>query len=521
MISFSISPSVGTFSTQFSAILSGVNVNDDFLINWGDDEKFLPFTSDWLNAYSYPGHYLVTLDTCSGTIFNHLSVLDLFEEGISVTINEASAFAGCPVSFTVRISSKEEKNNLNFYLTGTQSSIFKKSGFWQHLVPQYKFLDSGNNVISSYEVTNTLLSNDDFNIGYISETDFFLVDDLPNANNVLVVEFQSLSANCYLKNFTFLNSYYQLTPLKDFSIAFLADAGVIGTKQRSAVSALSSQNPDFWIIGGDNSYNHSAGNLAPFYSALSAFTPFINQKKIARVLGNHDWDDGGIVADNRIFGLSNYYDQVLNDGMIHLFVLDSGYDSDLTLKEVDGVIVGSKQYNWFVDAVRYSQAPFKVVAFHHPFIGTYSTSDSKRIFPNMDWKFENFGIDLILNGHIHNTEIQEYKGMSLLNCSRPVQSYDTPNFNSPYTIYNAGSGRYVSEIDFYPTKFQIKLRDLVGNLNYTYTKSKNGSSTGLINTTLNLSGLASAISLNEYYGNFTYTKMNSSPFNVFLSKVSL
>ena len=139
----------------------------------------------------------------------------------------------------------------------------------------------------------------------------------------------------------------------------------------------------------------------------------------------------------------------------------------------------------------------------------------------MDWKFENFGIDLILNGHIHNTEIQEYKGMSLLNCSRPVQSYDTPNFNSPYTIYNAGSGRYVSEIDFYPTKFQIKLRDLVGNLNYTYTKSKNGSSTGLINTTLNLSGLASAISLNEYYGNFTYTKMNSSPFNVFLSKVSL
>lgn len=521
MISFLVQPNVGTFSTNFSALLTGVNINDDFLINWGDSKEYYNLTNNTEKRYSYPGQYLITVDTCSGTIFQTTSVLDLFEEKIDVVFGATSGYAGCSIPFTVNISAKEEKTNLSFFASSTNSYEYRKYGFWKHLIPQYKFLDNNSQIISNYTVLNNVVSNGDYIEGYTSSNSFHFINDNPSSSNTIIVEFTPLSANCNFHNFDFLSYYYNLTPVKDYSIAFLADQGVAGSTLNAAVSVLSTANPDFWIIGGDNSYNHTTSNYAPYYSALSAFTPFINNKTIARVLGNHDWDDGGQTIDTKIFGLSNYYDKILNDGMIHLFVLDSGYDSDLTLKEVDGVTIGSTQYNWFVDAVRGSKAPFKVVAFHHPFIGTYSTSDSKRLFPNMDWKFENFGIDLILNGHIHNTEIQNYKGMTFLNNSRVVQNYVTPNVPSPYTIYNAGSGRYVSEISFYPTKFEIKIKDLVGNVNYTYTTSKVYNSNGSINTTLNLSGVSSPIKLNEYYGLFTYTKVNTAPYNIFLSKVSL
>lgn len=521
MATLQISPSAGTVNTTFSAIITDFGNLADVTINWGLDSNYNSFLENQTFNFYDAGHYLITVNSCSGVIYNHVSVADLFAEKLNLLFPKVTAYTSCPLSFNVLLSSKEETVTLNFNASGSKSELSRTESFWSHLVPQFKFFDLDFNEITSYTVKNSpVILNNDI-IGYSSNNTFYYYDDKPSANISIIVDFMPTSAACSKKDFYIQDYYFSLTPILDYSIAFLADAGIAGATQRSAVSALSSNNPDFWIIGGDNSYNHSSGNLAPFYAALSAFTPFINEKKIARVLGNHDWDSGGIVADNKIFGQDRYFDRVLNDGMVHLFVLDSGYNTALVLQEEDGVTIGSDQYNWFVEKVRLSDAPFKVLAFHHPFVATYSSADSKCIFSNMDWKFENFGIDLILNGHIHSTEILEYKGMTILNCSRTVRSYVTPNMISPYSVYNPGSGKYVSKINFYPTKFEIKILDLVGNTNTTYTKTKAGNGSGVLYTDLNLDSTSNPIEVNEFRGGFTKTKFSFNPYNIFLNKLSL
>ncbi len=91
-------------------------------------------------------------------------------------------------------------------------------------------------------------------------------------------------------------------------------------------------------------------------------------------------------------GQERYYDVRL--GPVDLFVLDSDP------REPDGVSATSTQARWLQGALAASDAPWKLVVFHHPpySSGLHGSSTFMR------WPFKEWGADAVLSGHDHDYE---------------------------------------------------------------------------------------------------------------------
>lgn len=111
-------------------------------------------------------------------------------------------------------------------------------------------------------------------------------------------------------------------------------------------------------------------------------------------MGNHDWfsPDPYFGVFGSLPNLGRYYD--VRKGPVHFFILGSDES------EYDGTTMGSQQYNWFVQAASDSDAPYKIVVFHHPAFCTVT----ERVNYNMRWPFHELGITAVLNGHMHGYE---------------------------------------------------------------------------------------------------------------------
>ncbi len=148
--------------------------------------------------------------------------------------------------------------------------------------------------------------------------------------------------------------------------------------------------------------------------------------------GNHDYNpsDGGPI-DNFVdyfnlpgagttsvspTGSDLYYDVRL--GPVHLFVIDSdpmefesrGDTDDGYADHYDGS-PGAIQRQWLEDAVEESDAPWKVVAMHHP---PYSSGASYGSHGFVQWDYDDMGVDLVLAGHHHAYERVERDGVVYL-----------------------------------------------------------------------------------------------------------
>jgi hypothetical protein len=136
---------------------------------------------------------------------------------------------------------------------------------------------------------------------------------------------------------------------KPLVIGLLADAGTPGDPQTAAALALDEWEVDAVLFAGDNNYS-GAGS---YDTDWAAFLDYINAGVAYPALGNHDVDeDGWQTRLNTKFpylpGNRRYYTVTLGDGLVDLFVLNSGYNSTFDLLETDGNTVGSVQHAWFV-----------------------------------------------------------------------------------------------------------------------------------------------------------------------------
>jgi len=193
------------------------------------------------------------------------------------------------------------------------------------------------------------------------------------------------------------------------TLTFVSDAGVIGSNQTAVAALINTFDPDWALFGGDNTYGASFTADWAAFSAVNAIT--------LPAIGNHDWDRAGILTEIATMfptlpGNKRYYNKVICNGLVELFVLSSGYNTAGTLLEADGNSVGSTQHTWFVQAVSDSVAKWKIVMFHHPHV----TSDSvaSRAKAALDWDFQSHGIDLILTGHTHMWEMLTNNGVPIL-----------------------------------------------------------------------------------------------------------
>lgn len=197
------------------------------------------------------------------------------------------------------------------------------------------------------------------------------------------------------------------------TLAYIADGGLTGAKQTALAAAIAAQPAvDALLCGGDNHY-FASGTFANAWAVYDALGLPIYPAR-----GNHDDDRGTVNAEYAakfpaLARSCRYYDVILGNGLVHLFVLHSGKNSAWADTEPDGNDTASAQHAWFVETIAASTARWKIVMFHHPFVT--SGSGANRVVTNMDWRFEQYGVDLILTGHTHITEILTRDGLMNIN----------------------------------------------------------------------------------------------------------
>ncbi len=195
--------------------------------------------------------------------------------------------------------------------------------------------------------------------------------------------------------------------------AVIGDYGANTAAEGQVATLVHSWNPDFVITTGDNSYgsNDIDLNIGQFYSRyIGAYTgwflPGSPWNRFFPSLGNHDYSDGGGITaylsyitlpGNGVLstgtsGNPRYYDFVI--GPVHFFAINSNF------QEPDGIAFSSTQALWLRDQLAQSEAPWKVVYFHHPPFSSASHGSN----PVMQWPFEDWGASIVLGGHDHTYE---------------------------------------------------------------------------------------------------------------------
>ena len=192
--------------------------------------------------------------------------------------------------------------------------------------------------------------------------------------------------------------------------AVIGDYGADTAAERDVASLVKSWNPDFILTVGDNNYDTGSSatidlNIGKYYHEYiyryaGAYGSGSGARRFLPSLGNHDWGDtfpnpGGATPYLAYFDLpgnERYYD--FRSGTVHVFAVDSD------VNEQDGATVGSPQAAWLRGALADSDAPWKIVYFHHP---AWSSGLHGSAL-GMRWPFRAWGASAVLAGHDHTYE---------------------------------------------------------------------------------------------------------------------
>jgi hypothetical protein len=200
-------------------------------------------------------------------------------------------------------------------------------------------------------------------------------------------------------------------------IGVIGDPGVDNANQAAVASMVAGWAPDQLVLLGDNYYSSAGGSgtgkydrtvgkyycgfLAGAASGPNCAGGTSPTNRLWPIAGNHEYSDAGIANYLGYFSLpgnERWYD--VRMGPVHFFMLDS----DEALRNSADM---AAQKAWLQPAMAASDAPFKVVAVHHP---PY-TSSARGPYAGMRWPFREWGADLVLNGHDHYYERLEVDGL--------------------------------------------------------------------------------------------------------------
>jgi tartrate-resistant acid phosphatase type 5 len=166
-----------------------------------------------------------------------------------------------------------------------------------------------------------------------------------------------------------------------------------------AVAALvKNQSPAFIVTTGDNCY----GNAVPIATQVgNKYGAFVSGGRFFPALGNHEYSDvcagtnaSGYLSYFKLPNNERYYDFVR--GPVHFFALNANGGT----REPDGRTATSKQGQWLKAKLAASTSPWQIVYFHQPAFSSGRHGST----PDMNWPFELWGVDAVLQGHDHDYE---------------------------------------------------------------------------------------------------------------------
>jgi tartrate-resistant acid phosphatase type 5 len=187
--------------------------------------------------------------------------------------------------------------------------------------------------------------------------------------------------------------------------AVIGDFGADNSHEQDVANLVNSWNPAYVITVGDNVYTNSyPKDVGKYYHQYmypndptygTSTDPSSNH--FWPIVGNHDWDVNNLQDYLNYFVLpknannnERYYTKQIGD--IEFFAIDSD------TREPDGTSSTSTQAQWIQQQISNSTATWKIVLFHHP---AYSSGGG---YSYMKWPFENWRVDAVISGHVHNYE---------------------------------------------------------------------------------------------------------------------
>lgn len=193
-------------------------------------------------------------------------------------------------------------------------------------------------------------------------------------------------------------------------IAAFGDYGVDDANEEAVANLVKGWEPDAILALGDNNYETGSAstideNVGKYfadyiYPYLGSYDSAATANKFWPVLGNHDLDtsNGQPYLDYFPAPINQrFYDVVI--GNVHVFALNSGYNTAGSMVEATGVASSDAQAQWLRAKMVQSTAKWKIVILHHsPYTNGSSYSPGKTI---LRWPFESWGANAVISGHSH------------------------------------------------------------------------------------------------------------------------
>lgn len=257
---------------------------------------------------------------------------------------------------------------------------------------------------------------------------------------------------------------------KDFSFLAMGDSrDGLSTWNKIAILARN-KNTDFTLFNGD--IVADGGNAGQWDNWFSQGAPLLQSNLVFHSLGNHDAKS--VPTYQNIFELPKsstntnlYYSFTYGDAVF--ICLNSEKPGD------------AAQAQWLVETLKSNKdKTWKVVFFHRPFFTIGNHAGEMNSYVSTWWKaFDDYGVDLICNGHDHMYERTKPINRSV-NTSSPVSTYGSLPGQGRCQIVCGGAGAplYSGSASWFIEKFKSNYNfckfNIKGNILTDTTFDSNG-----------------------------------------------
>lgn len=244
----------------------------------------------------------------------------------------------------------------------------------------------------------------------------------------------------------------------DVTFVAFADSGSGDIHQSRIAQVIKGLPARFAILAGDIIYEKGADfEFDPRY--FKPYQGIIDHFPFFPVPGNHDMvtEQGGPFQTNFNFPQGVFYRDFFW-GDVHVIGLDSNHVDD------------AKQKEWLISALK-APARWKVVYFHHPAFSSGEYGGYPSVQKNWVPLFEQYGVDLVINGHAHDYErTVPIKGVTYIVTGGGGQSL-YPVGKSDFTAF-ALSAHHLVSIKLTHDQMELKAVDETGATIDTVTQTK-------------------------------------------------
>jgi acid phosphatase len=247
------------------------------------------------------------------------------------------------------------------------------------------------------------------------------------------------------------------------SFLVLGDAGTRGSTQQRVASAAAqvadAVNPSFIAYIGDNIYGDGAEGdpqlLADWWRDV--YLPHSSLRRPWHpVTGNHDWHtDARTERDFTTHPLNEggwwrmpsfWYKQSFATPSlaIDVFFIDTQiWKGSGLAEELLGGNIYHEQVSWLTSELSASLADWKVVLGHHPVYSAGSHGTTEDLLLELDPILRQFGVHAYFNGHDHNLQLIQYRGMNYVTSgaagkSSSSRSNEEPSGSLSYIFQDSG-----------------------------------------------------------------------------------